>query len=54
MPDEKKPSDKELKAELAKALKEAADSVNVSREADRVIRQKIADKKKPRNRKDVK
>lgn len=46
MPDEKKPSDKELKAELKKALKEAADAIPVSKEADRVIRQKIADKKK--------
>jgi hypothetical protein len=46
MPDNKKPTDKELKEELKKALKEAADSVPVSKHADRAIRQKIADKKK--------
>lgn len=44
MPEE--PTDKELKEQLKKALKEAADSVPVAKEADRVIRQKIADKKK--------
>lgn len=44
--DEKKPTDKELKDQLRKALKEAADSVPVSKEADRVIRQRIRDNKK--------
>ena len=46
MPDEKKPTDKELKEQLTNALKEAADAIPVSKQADRAIRQKIADKKK--------